>query len=302
MVRSPLTASGHHVDTFIVVAEQDPANQPLHDNITAAYTPAAVRLSAHGAGFHAACRLASRLGHFQGASAGILQWVSVSTCFDLVEQAEERRGSSYDWVVRMRTYMVLLSALRLPAATDVAYVPGGGMSARSWLRCCNDHLFICPRRLCRPYFTLIHNFNTANCTPLADFGAGGDGVLPDGTLREPPAPLSFPWHIARAYNATQNASCGRIRELGVLYAVARGDGREGGLTCENSLRATWRKEAEKQATSSARDCALRWCQQLSVRFSAGHAYGNDTASRLATLQLQMIREESRRGMHSGRKR
>ena len=59
-----------------------------------------------------------------------------------------------------------------------------------WLRCCNDHLFLCPRHLCGPYATLIHNFNNSNCTPLPGYARGGDGVLPDGSIRPQPVRLA----------------------------------------------------------------------------------------------------------------
>lgn len=216
--------------------------------------------------------------------------------------------ANYDWVVRMRTDLVLLKPLNLPQTTDTVYVPGGGMSARSWLRCSNDHLFICPRALCTPYATLLDNFNTSDCTPLEGFSSGGDGVLPDGTLRPPPAKLSFSWHLSRAYNASQNASCGRVREIGAIYAIARGDAVEGGLTCENSLRFMWRKEAEKMVTPAVRACAMEACFRLSRRFGGGDSTPAHWLRKNSTdgggldmfaLERRVFQMEARQGMHEG---
>jgi hypothetical protein len=168
-------------------------------------------------------------------------------------------------VLRIRTDMVFFASLRLPTDIDHVYLPEGGMSNEQWLRCSNDHAFLCPRRLCRPYATLLHNFAREDCTPLPGFAAGGTGVL-QGKVRPPPMRWVTPWYVLAAYNGsmgnrtrhvvkhmrngtsgwTKNEisyfiqSCGRVRELGMLYALARGmDGGPSYLDCYHNLVTTW---------------------------------------------------------------
>lgn len=303
MVRAPLLARGHVVDPFIVLSEQRNVNATLRRRIDAAYAPSALRLLAEHP-YRPQCHLAQAIGHNGfGVSAGILQHFAVSACFETVATHEYGRGARYDWVLRMRTDMVLFAPLWLPVRRDRVYVPGGGMSYRSWLRCCNDHLFLCPRDLCHPYATLIHNFNRTDCRPLPGFAAGGDGLLPDGTIKPQPSKLAFAYHIARAYNATYNASqgstCGRVVELGLVYAIARGGGGEdgeaiGAIDCEQNLRLMWSYEARALVPASVRTCADNECSRLSRRFARGALLN---MSEVAKLNRLAIAAEARAGMH-----
>ena len=301
MVRRPLTASGHSVDPFIVLSEQRHENAELRARIDATYTPVSMRLVAERPS-RPLCRHASAFGHDHfGASAGVLQHFSVSTCFGLVGEEERRRRASYGWVLRMRTDLVLFAPFRLPTRTDRVYVPGGGMSYRSWLRCSNDHLFLCPRQLCAPYATLIHNFNNSNCTPLPGYAAGGDGVLEDGTIRPQPIWHAFAWHIPRAYNASNSASrrpdgpCGLVVELGLLYAIARTlDGDVGAISCVNNLHTMWASLPRRVVPSADRQCAMEECTRLSRQFSGGRLLNT---SEISTYERKVFELEGRAGMH-----
>merc|ERR1719277_1559385 len=107
----------------------------------------------------------------------------------------------------------------------------------------NDHLFLCPRNLCRPYFYTIELFdNKFTCsidsrlppTENKDFPEGWDGP-PTAEFRfDPfnPRPSMQTWYWFRRYtNATGGKvcedgqavpdCCGLLRELEWWYALAR---------------------------------------------------------------------------------
>lgn len=203
-VRSPLHLSGYEVDPFIVLSEQNPADKHLISRLEASvYAPKALRLLPHAI-FKPPCSLAtvedrSAPGH------PLVQWLAIGACFELIAAAEAARGAQYDWVLRLRTDLVFFAAFPMPTNAERVYLPSGGMSYRHWLRCCNDHMFLCPRRLCSPYEFLLRNFDRADCKPAPGYSAGGDGVLEDGTLRPPPLKTAVPWYVSRAYNGT---ACG----------------------------------------------------------------------------------------------
>jgi len=308
MVRAPLRAHGGRVDSFVVLSEQA-ALGSFSARLAAAYSPVAVRLIS--ASHHPLkCRLARVTGHSWGISAGILQWVSVSTCFEMIAEEERKRGATYAWVLRMRTDMVLFAPLRLPHLADAVYVPGGGMTRRGQLRYSNDHLFLCPRHLCAPYATLIRNFNDSDCRPLPGYAAGGDGVLPDGTIRAQPHRFAFAWHLTRAYNGTDNqtapdrfrygrdSTCGRIREVGVLYSITRSDPAspdQGGIMCDHNLHIMWR--APFDIHKDLKKCAFHECLRLSSRFSGGKAFATNT-SLMYEFERRVISKESAKRYHT----
>ena len=47
------------------------------------------------------------------------------------------------------------SSARRQLSSSHAYVPSNGMTDDPQYRCLNDQAFLCPRRLCRPYFRLL---------------------------------------------------------------------------------------------------------------------------------------------------
>ena len=97
-----------------------------------------------------------RIGY--GGSPILRAWTSIGACYDAVVAAEQSRKSAYEWLYRIRTDLVFLSDIFAPPAAEVVLVPGGGMTQHLPLRCMNDHMTACPRRLCRPYFHLLDLF------------------------------------------------------------------------------------------------------------------------------------------------
>ena len=73
----------------------------------------------------------------------------------MVEQAEGERTASYLWLLRTRTDVLYMEDLRLgELQTGNAYVPAG-MTQLPQFKCMGDHIFLCPRSLCRPYFMVL---------------------------------------------------------------------------------------------------------------------------------------------------
>ena len=71
---------------------------------------------------------------------------------------------------------------------DYAYVPTGGQNPLHKARCMNDHFFLCPRRLCAPYFLLLRLFRNRNCTakPASlSFVAGNESSAAAKLLAQP---------------------------------------------------------------------------------------------------------------------
>mmetsp|Transcript_42986 Transcript_42986/g.140091 ORF Transcript_42986/g.140091 Transcript_42986/m.140091 type:complete len:174 (+) Transcript_42986:499-1020(+) len=164
------------------------------------------------------------------------------------------------------------------------------MSYRSGLRCCNDHMFVCPRELCSPYASLLDNFRDARCRAPPGYSSGGDGVKLDGTLREAPDLTWTSWYLSRAYNASGWAQCGRMRELGLLYSIARGSSSLGYLICQYTLSHGWNPGALVQfglVNASERACALERCAELSDRLSGGSGgAANRTEQRRREMALR----------------
>lgn len=103
----------------------------------------------------------------------LLQWIAVRRAYRHVEDHERRRGRAYRWLLRTRTDIVWLQPLpRLQQLEPrFAYVPRGGMNRAPFAMCTNDHLFLCPRHLCRAYFELLEIFESPHCAaPLLPSG------------------------------------------------------------------------------------------------------------------------------------
>ena len=175
---SPHEAAGHRVDTFVVLVVPQGSATPDLAAVRAAYQPitsltlfpetSLADLPTHR------CNITSRT--HMDAYQSVRQWLSVQRCFEDVETEERRLGQRYRWIYRTRTDVVFLSDTPLagrvtaeerPSRSKRVYVPMGGMSGSRAMACQNDHVFVCPRALCRPYFQLVELWTSPHCAPAA---------------------------------------------------------------------------------------------------------------------------------------
>ena len=119
--------------------------------------------------------------HLQGL---VLQWLGVASCYAQVEEAEATRRQRYGWLLRLRTDLVyygdLPSLRNLPKSA--VYVPAAGMTIDSDWRCMNDHIFLCPRALCRPYFMQSELRTSRHCRSTETSGEDA-GIINVGTCK-----------------------------------------------------------------------------------------------------------------------
>ena len=202
----------------------------------------------------------------------ILQFFGLHQCYGQVTREEEARGAHYRWLFRMRSDLVALAPLPLTAlaATDreqFAYLPLGGFSPNDADMCASDHLFLCPRALCRSYFELTELWTSPLCTRNASEATAtifatntprglvmatrpeGRFLLPDADHTHA-APFTLFDHFRARYqpypfrdcDASIDAPscCGLVRELAWPYSFARGNADAGVLECQYTLVGGWR--------------------------------------------------------------
>ncbi|CAK0903246.1 unnamed protein product, partial [Prorocentrum cordatum] len=210
----------------------------------------------------------------------LLQYVSVRDCYEQIEAVESAANARYTWIYRMRTDMVHLADIPLHPglSQQFAYVSHGGMSSGHGWQCMNDHIFLCPRRLCRPYFFVIelwdNQFSCGSSRPKQD-------LLPEGWDGPPSEPFVLPkkpnsmqqWYFFRRYtrstqgrpcNSTQTDAecCGLLRELEWWYVLARNkSGKVLSVDCHYGIR-------ERHGTGCPERCreALKQCTDVSREF------------------------------------
>ena len=174
--------------------------------------------------------------------------------------------------------------------------------------CTNDHMFICPRDLCRAYFTLLELWESDHCVPMPPPGSEAQPAPPliyatspvantalvmnaapsqNFSVPAPPdrsGPLSFPeWYILARYTTPPArcsiaepdggaACCGLMAVFAYPYAMARGDSSAGFVSCSSSLDRTWPTNYSLRTNDANRD-AYRACRQLSSGyFNRSDAY------------------------------
>ena len=255
--------------------------------------------------------------YVQHARRVLIQWYGIRHGYVRVEAAERRRGAQYAWLLRARTDAVHLEPLPgrwlARASRNHVYVPEGGMNAFGVGMCQNDHFFLCPRHLCRPYFHLIGDlWESPYCVD------GGRGTREDANVtgsifarpastapggfvlsEAPSAPFWLPpppkfadaeWYfLARYSNAsgkvcdagftTAEACCGLIREVPYKYSIARGDSNRGHVECHERLVYFWRGTNGSAIRERNRD-ALARCAAL---------YRYPSANRTASKKPRRVR-------------
>ena len=313
-VLQPLRHRG--VEVFIVETNSDPGDTELRKHVAAAFPHATdIRLQRTRLTDRAPCPLAHHKGYVTDNFPVYTQWLGFETCYDMIGEREARRNLSFEWILRTRSDLVFFTNVSLPTSLEYAYVPTGGMNPLSKARCFNDHLFLCPRALCAPYFRLLRLFRNASCTaPAADLAlvAGNETAAAAKLLAQPgdrlrPFFYAPQWYFFTAYNGLQpscasyptasDACCGRLREIPLLYAVARPPGTDqfarpvvasrigvsdGGeaqagqatpsqLLCRKNLVLMWRPRSLHSSMRSQHALALRRCEEINTCLNSSQA-------------------------------
>jgi len=219
-----------------------------------------------------------------GLIAESFQWLGLHQCYTQIHHAEVERGRQYDWLLRTRTDLVPLEPLPLGMLDPAyAYVPLGGFSPYNSTMCMNDHVFVCPRHLCRPYFELLELWRSPFCNASVDVDAPGgppsifatydaDGALVPNGIRAPSEPFLMPelrrrhiqQHFLARYEPEERlcdangladqrdpSCCGLVREFLFHYTIARGNADAGILECGYTLDFGWRRGAPRTAAHAA---------------------------------------------------
>jgi hypothetical protein len=119
-----------------------------------------------------------------GAKYALVQFVGVRVAYWDVLKSEQQRGKQYGWIVRLRTDLVFFEPLTVHGLdSNLAHIPSGGMSSWTQAKWTNDHFFVCPRHLCKPYFTLLDLWFSDNCVASVTTQTSNDGAA--GTGRPP---------------------------------------------------------------------------------------------------------------------
>jgi hypothetical protein len=105
-------------------------------------------------------------------------------------------------IIRLRTDLVFFEPLPTPhtLSTSHAHVPSGGCTYAPLARWTNDHLFVCPRGLCHPYFELLELWTSPQCDPTeaAPLGIFASVDNQTGRLRPNGLVAATPTHASRS--------------------------------------------------------------------------------------------------------
>ncbi len=245
-VRAPLVAQAWRVDPHIVISVPQPDSSEddvLRQDLQMAYEPKSLTLlpaslseewvhkpSNEQCAVKRAARWQAAEDHGFPSWYNLRQWFAIGVCYDAVESVEKSPGGrQYDWLVRLRSDMAFFETIPLawPRGLDTkfAYVLSHGMSSLPHYRCMNDHAFLCPRLLCRPFFKLLELWTSPFCRmqPSAPDTAPEEAarnhsifVQRDGTLRwasaapdapfDLPLPPTLPWFAVNQTGASRTTS------------------------------------------------------------------------------------------------
>ena len=162
-----------HLAIVVPTAMNTKERQHLRYELRSAYDPRSIEFLNDTASSavllqgNSRCKLdtTSRWANARGDLSVLAQWHAIGICYDSCETYERESGRLYSWMMRLRTDLVHFSnvaQLRV-LSTDLVYVPSTGMTGDPAYRCMNDQAFLCPRRLCRPYFRLLELFSSPHC-------------------------------------------------------------------------------------------------------------------------------------------
>lgn len=221
---APLARAGVTVATHIVVVGKWAAlnHTQLEEAIRDTYTVESLQLLAPQSPRYR-CR-PSQLGTRHVLPSHVLaQFVAIRHCLQAVTRAEHLRGARYSHLMRARTDIYWMEELPLAhilaAARYRALVPQFGMGPPGTPAYFNDHIFVCPRVLCRPFFELLEIFESEHCRENHDdlHYQGRESIFltnhslvapPDRPflLAHPRAGINAQWYAVARYSANAQAA------------------------------------------------------------------------------------------------
>ena len=176
-------------------------------------------------------------GFLLGTSDVLVQFMAITSCFERIQQEETRRQTRrslrvpdrYTYLMRVRTDLVYLSDIPTWIFHDTShvYVVASGMAPRllAGSTCMNDHIFVCPRALCRSYFHMLEIFQSEHCRRIkggnenissifATRTANGE-LLPNSWSNAPSSAFLVPdapstWFTAQWYIFARHTDAGRV--------------------------------------------------------------------------------------------
>jgi len=164
---------GAEVDTYISISKSENQTQAdidaLRQSLIKAYKAVSVRISKGDREFPTdyenRCDVDNgRILRWGAWRDPLTQFIASRDCYHQIEAKEAKEGFKYDWIFRMRTDQFFLQDIHIPFDDrNFVYVPHGGMDGSLGQVCLNDHSFLCPRELCRPYFELLELFESDKC-------------------------------------------------------------------------------------------------------------------------------------------
>lgn len=228
-VSEPLQRAGYRVDVYMSIV--NPIS--TRDTILKSYAPVVLDfLKSADLGAHRLMSIAE--GDTDDSQQILTQWQSIRNCYDHIEKMEMKTGKPYSWIYRLRSDAIALADVPLPSglSLDSVYVPKAGMTGEWKYACINDHAFLCPRALCRPYFTVPELWSSNYTSKDSNLQES----VPDGISGPPTEPFRLPrksssfgqfWFGAR-YGTTgcnddemPSSCCGLIRPVPWYYVLSR---------------------------------------------------------------------------------
>ena len=325
----PLRAAGHEVSIFITVvarwqARNSESIAAFRQRVSVAYPTAQLTLFdqrglADAPDFNGS---ASCLGHTSNKmlASTLLQWLGVRDCYHSVQEAERVRAAPYTWLLKTRTDIVYSApppVLPLGLLSDkFVYVPAAGMDVAYESQCRSDHMFLCPRALCRPYFELPELWESEHCVLEPTGGNGSTAyvqelprghhaptesyVLPriTGSVGPSTAQNYFFWRYSERICSHSNpppCCCGLLREIDWPIAISRGDARSGIIQCE--FRLLWMRHSQSVNHTADRlvgpclDLEQEWQRLSRHRMECKRCF-RSRRSTTSALSLQLGNEDS----------
>lgn len=167
-LRASIQRPGLAVTTFLTVAPEQGATiteEWLHSTRLAYGAVKATQAALWGLECNHRCSVPCNHTSHHAGDTDTYRWLTqfhkVRAAYQSIEAWERSASLRFDWILRVRSDLIYLEAFPALAGLlpSVAYVPRGVYSRNERHTLHNDHLFICPRALCAPFFTAVDAYD-----------------------------------------------------------------------------------------------------------------------------------------------